>query len=69
MGTFRPLDDVLEDAIEKVCRSPPTGPNPNDPSTQISPEDLTRFLNLECARSAVKRVCETKGEHPVVIFT
>ena len=67
-GTFRPLDDIFEDAADKLCRSPPTVPNPKDPSTQICAGDLTQFLELDCVRSAMKRVCEVKGEPPTIFL-
>ena len=61
-GTFRPLDDIFEDAVDKLCRSPPAVPNTKDLSTQICADDLTQFLELDCVRIAMKRVCEVKGE-------
>lgn len=60
-GTFRPLDDILELATEKILASPPYEPDPKDPSTFISKEDITTFLSLDCAHSAMKRICEVKG--------
>ncbi|THG99363.1 hypothetical protein EW026_g2960 [Hermanssonia centrifuga] len=67
VSNFRPADDIFEDAVEKLVRSPPASPNPKDPSTQLSENDLNRFLSLDCARSALKRVCETKEITPEIM--
>ncbi|KAI0093265.1 ribonuclease H2, subunit B [Irpex rosettiformis] len=59
-GTFRPLDDIFELASEKVMATPPHEPDPKDPSTCLSKEDIATFLSLQCVHSAMKRVCEVK---------
>ena len=61
-GTFRPLDDVFEHAVGMFVQSPPTEANPKDASSMISSDDLMRFCALECARKAMRRVCEVKGK-------
>ena len=61
LGSFRPLDDIFEDAVDKLLLSPPYTPNPKDPSTYLSKEDLLQFLSLDCAQIAMARVCEKKG--------
>ncbi|KAJ3555767.1 hypothetical protein NM688_g2389 [Phlebia brevispora] len=62
-GTFRPMDDVFEDAIEKLAGSLSAPTNPKDASTELSSEDLRRFFSLDCARDSMKRVCDVKGKH------
>ncbi|KAI0344673.1 hypothetical protein BDW22DRAFT_1354793 [Trametopsis cervina] len=59
-ATFRPLDDVIDLAVEKMTLSPPYPPDPKDPTTRISQKDIRTFLSLDCAHSAMKRVCEVK---------
>lgn len=58
------MDDIVEDALETLLRSPPTAASPKDPSTQLSRADLLRFLALDCTRAAMARVCETKRLSP-----
>lgn len=62
-GTFRPADDFLEDAVRKYTESSSeefliSG----DPTSKISQSNLTMFCTLDCVQSALKRICETKGE-------
>ncbi|GJE92210.1 ribonuclease H2, subunit [Phanerochaete sordida] len=56
-GTFRPMDDMLEDAVEKLIQS---APSKKDPSARLCKEDLLHFVSLDCARNAVSRICEKK---------
>lgn len=55
------MDDIFEDAVEKLLLAPPAVPDPTDPSTHLSKEDLLQFLSLDCIPGAMLRVCETKG--------
>ena len=57
------MDDIFEDAAEKFLRTHSTVVDTKDLSTQFSPDDVLHFLSLDCARNAMKRVCEVKGEH------
>lgn len=63
-GSFRPVDDILEDAVEKLVKAPPVPANPKDPSTQLCKDDLTHFTSLSCTKTAMRRVCETKDITP-----
>ncbi|EKM54493.1 uncharacterized protein PHACADRAFT_123606 [Phanerochaete carnosa HHB-10118-sp] len=53
-GTFRPVDDMFEDAVEKLLQSAPSS------TEHLCKEDLLRFLSLDCARNAMARTCEKK---------
>ncbi|KAI0695473.1 ribonuclease H2, subunit B [Cytidiella melzeri] len=64
LGTFRPLDDIFELGIEKTLSSPPGPSYSNDPSTRLCKTDITAFLSLDCAHSAMKRVCQVKEITP-----
>jgi hypothetical protein len=42
---FKPTDDLIEEAIAK----------------HTHPEDAATFLGLDCARNALRQLCDTKG--------
>ncbi|KAK0461281.1 ribonuclease H2, subunit B [Desarmillaria tabescens] len=50
-GNFRPADDMFEDAISKLSVKS------ND---LISVADITSFVEMDCTRTALRRVCEMK---------
>lgn len=56
-GTFRPMDDIFEEAIEKLSQ---TTRSNKDPAACLCKEDLLYFVSLDCARKAMARTCETK---------
>ncbi|KAK7687046.1 hypothetical protein QCA50_009546 [Cerrena zonata] len=60
-GTFRPADDMLEDAFKTYAeKSPEEFLIKEDPTSQISHSDLTALSTLDCVHTALKRICETK---------
>ena len=59
-GTYRPLDDIFELAVEHLSKYPLSEPTAKDAATQFSADDVSHFLSLGCARNAAKRVCEAK---------
>lgn len=56
------MDDIFEDAVEKLLLSPPAAPDPKDPSTHLYKDDILQFLSLDCVRGAMMRICEKKGK-------
>jgi hypothetical protein len=60
LGSFRPADDMLEEAATLLVK-PIAIPKDMDPSTTMSEKDLRYFSSLAFARSALKRVCDVKG--------
>ncbi|KAG8932883.1 hypothetical protein FRC03_012877 [Tulasnella sp. 419] len=55
---FRPLDDIFEEATEKVNATLSELSVPDCPP--ISAEDVSSFARLSSVRSAVERICEKK---------
>ncbi|KAF9501883.1 hypothetical protein BDN71DRAFT_1584917 [Pleurotus eryngii] len=58
-GPLRPADDIFEEAIARLTR--PTS-NESASASAVSAEDLTRFVELDCTKRAMSRVCEVKGQ-------
>jgi ribonuclease H2 subunit B len=58
LGSFRPADDVLEEAITLLVKAAFRN---KDPSMSISEQDLHDFASLQCVRSALQRLCDIKG--------
>ncbi|KAK0195393.1 Ydr279p protein family-domain-containing protein [Armillaria mellea] len=52
-GNFRPADDIFEDAISRLSR---------ESNDLVSAFDITSFVEMDCTRTALRRVCEMKGE-------
>ncbi|PBK74567.1 hypothetical protein ARMSODRAFT_1001380 [Armillaria solidipes] len=50
-GNFRPADDIFEDAISKLSR---------ESTDLVSAVDITSFVEMDCTRRALRRVCEMK---------
>ncbi|PBK91465.1 hypothetical protein ARMGADRAFT_968122 [Armillaria gallica] len=50
-GNFRPADDIFEDAISRLSR---------ESNDLVSAVDITSFVEMECTRRALRRVCEMK---------
>lgn len=50
-GNFRPADDIFEDAISKLSR---------ESNDLVSAVDITSFVEMDCSRKALRRVCEMK---------
>lgn len=57
VGPLRPADDIFEEAIAKLTQS-----TSNESTPAVSVEDLTRFVELDCTKRAMSRVCEVKGQ-------
>ncbi|KDQ27721.1 hypothetical protein PLEOSDRAFT_1065053 [Pleurotus ostreatus PC15] len=57
VGPLRPADDIFEEAIAKLTQSTS---NESAAASVVSAEDLTRFVELDCTKRAMSRVCEVK---------
>lgn len=55
--TFRPPDDLLEEATRKLVEQSMIE---QDASLHLSSRDLNIFLALDCSIQALKRICEVK---------
>ncbi|CAL1707637.1 unnamed protein product [Somion occarium] len=67
-GTFRPADDILEDAMKTYFASlGGTCAIKGDPSSQLSQSDLANLCSLDCVHTAMKRICEVKEITPEII--
>lgn len=61
-GTFRPADDMWEEATAKVLDSSKLqAATDKDTYLLLSNNHLTQFTSLKCVQSAMSRVCESKG--------
>ncbi|KAF4567569.1 hypothetical protein EYR40_006570 [Pleurotus pulmonarius] len=56
-GLLRPADDIFEEAIANLTQSTS---EESRAAPAVSAEDLTRFVELECTKRAMSRVCEVK---------
>ncbi|KAI0329441.1 hypothetical protein GY45DRAFT_1325065 [Cubamyces sp. BRFM 1775] len=60
-GNFRPADDILEEAAEKVIAAPCLiGDGP------ISLEDIQQMSSLRCMHAAMRRICDFKEITPEI---
>ncbi|KAF7428249.1 hypothetical protein PC9H_007470 [Pleurotus ostreatus] len=57
VGPLRPADDIFEEAIAKLTQSTS---NESASASVVSAQDLTRFVELDCTKRAMSRVCEVK---------
>ncbi|RPD59858.1 hypothetical protein L227DRAFT_653766 [Lentinus tigrinus ALCF2SS1-6] len=64
-GNFRPLEDIIEEAANKLASSPTTTPKSAD--SMISSEDIMFLSNLACIQAAMRRVCEYKEITPEIM--
>ncbi|RDB25321.1 hypothetical protein Hypma_007709 [Hypsizygus marmoreus] len=53
-GTYRPADDILEEAAHRLQTDQIDG------ASSIFPEDITRFGSLACVKDAMGRICDIK---------
>lgn len=60
LGNFRPLEDIFEDAANKIGRSSAESGG-KDASIMIPEQDVMHLLQLDCVRAAAHAICETKG--------
>ena len=58
LGSFRPADDIFEEAAVILDR---TAPKDKDPSTMTLEMDLHHFSSFPCIRKALNRLCDAKG--------
>jgi ribonuclease H2 subunit B len=58
LGTFRPADDIFEEAAALLRKGVPKD---KDPSMKISGKDIHQFSSLPCVRRALTRLCDVKG--------
>ncbi|KAL4267731.1 Ribonuclease H2 subunit B [Pleurotus pulmonarius] len=56
-GLLRPADDIFEEAIANLTQSTS---EESRAAPAVSTEDLTRFVELDCTKRAMSRVCEVK---------
>ena len=57
---FRPADDIFEAAATMLAQGTQTSAS-QDSSLAVTVDDTMKFGALECARHAMRRVCEVKG--------
>lgn len=59
-GTYRPADDVFEEAALKLQH--PNESRQMDSSTSLTlKKDVLRFCSLDCVKDALGRICDVKG--------
>ncbi|KAG6378137.1 hypothetical protein JVT61DRAFT_13825 [Boletus reticuloceps] len=61
IGSFRPAEDIFEDAARHMTESSMTSPS-QDTSMHVRVEDIMKFGALECTKKAMKRLCDVKGK-------
>lgn len=61
LGTFRPADELYEEATSSFLEAGSENVDDKDPSSCMSPGDLNRFWSLDCTQKAMHRICEVKG--------
>ncbi|KAI0780054.1 ribonuclease H2, subunit B [Fomes fomentarius] len=61
LGTFRPFDDVIEDASNKL-----TSAATQDAGLATCPNDIRHLSSLRCIQAAMRRVCEFKDITPEI---
>ncbi|TFK54172.1 hypothetical protein OE88DRAFT_1675650 [Heliocybe sulcata] len=66
-GTFRPLEDLFEEALPKLLELAEENASPKDPSASLARRDLELFTSLECVKKAMKNVCEVKEITPEIV--
>ncbi|KAF8135661.1 ribonuclease H2, subunit B [Boletus edulis] len=59
IGSFRPAEDIFEDAARHMTESSMTSPS-QDTSMHVRVEDIMKFGALECTKKAMKRLCDVK---------
>ena len=55
---FRPLDDILDEAIATLTSR---DGKQTPPDLQLSRNDLVEFTSMKCVSAAMKNLCELKG--------
>ncbi|KZT26700.1 hypothetical protein NEOLEDRAFT_1240767 [Neolentinus lepideus HHB14362 ss-1] len=66
-GTFRPLEDLFEEALPKLLELAEANASAKDPSASLSRRDLEMFCSLACMKNAMKNVCEVKEITPDIV--
>ncbi|KAI0823639.1 ribonuclease H2, subunit B [Trametes gibbosa] len=61
LGTFRTLDDIMEDAATKASLTPA-----EDGASALFSEDVLHLSNLRCVHAAMRRICEFKEITPEI---
>ena len=59
-GTFRPADDIFEDASRKLQPIPQT----TDADSSALSENILRFSSLQVAKESLKQICDVRGTSP-----
>jgi len=59
VGSFRPAEDIFEDAARHIAEASVTGAT-QDASMRVGVEDILKFAALECTKKAMKRLCDVK---------
>ncbi|KAI0358438.1 hypothetical protein OH77DRAFT_1494140 [Trametes cingulata] len=60
-GNFRPADDIIEEAANKIASSPSA-----DSVVAVSSSDVLYLSSLRCVHAAMRRVCEYKNITPEI---
>ncbi|KAF7985101.1 hypothetical protein HWV62_8995 [Athelia sp. TMB] len=64
LGSFRPADDIFEEAAAQLSKNPPDN---KDPSTLSPIRDILHFHTLPCVRKALRRLCDVKDITPEIV--
>ncbi|KIM91894.1 hypothetical protein PILCRDRAFT_809883 [Piloderma croceum F 1598] len=64
LGTFRPADDIFEEAAVLLRKGVP---KEKDSSMKISGKDMHQFSSLPCVRRALTRLCDVKEITPEIV--
>jgi ribonuclease H2 subunit B len=57
LGTFRPADDIFEEASRKLQPSLQS----NEAENSVLSNDILRFASMKVVKESLKRICDIKG--------
>lgn len=57
LGSFRPADDIFEEASRKFQASLQSG----ETDSSVLSKDILRFASLKMVKESLKRICDVKG--------
>ncbi|KZP17996.1 hypothetical protein FIBSPDRAFT_1046540 [Athelia psychrophila] len=64
LGSFRPADDMFEEAATQLSK---VNPDEKDPSARLPSKDILHLFTLPCVRKALKRACDVKEITPEIV--
>ncbi|THH21340.1 hypothetical protein EW146_g201 [Bondarzewia mesenterica] len=62
LGTFRPIDDILDDVAPRLSQLSSS----SDPSSTTVPKDILFLSSLDCIAGAMRRICDVKDITPEI---